>query len=151
MHQPFPSWRFAIVAALLVLVPLSSCGGQRSREEAAIDAKQQIRSIITEPSRAERLLAQIDLWDATLAAKQKTDAEYLARRDALNSDYTATPEAFRALQAAQSVVIDGQLTRFLAIRAAIIADTTPDEWRRLSSLRDELRTGSITSSEGTKP
>jgi len=63
---------------------------------------------------------------------------------------SSTPADFRAVQNAQTLVAQDQLAQFLAIRTAIIADTTPDEWMRLSAVRDELRENT-TANQGVTP
>ena len=135
----------------LGLICLSACGGRQTTAEKEIAARQQVIEVVTDQQRRQALLAQIDRWDALLTESARSDAGFIARRDALNANYAATVADFQALQQLHAAEIEKLSSTFVSIRLAIIAITTEDEWNALRAARDELRQATATPAAGAKP
>lgn len=135
------------------LIGLSACGGRQTTAEKETEAREQVTKVVKDPQRQEVVLAQIDRWDALLTEKARSEAYFIAHRDALNASYAATKVDFLALQQQHAAEIRKLFTDFIAIRQTIIANTTEDEWKALRAVRDDLRqsTATPTSETGNKP
>jgi len=134
------------------LIGLTACGGRQTTAEKERAAREKITEIVKDPQRQQLVLAQVDHWSALQTEKVQSEANFIARREALNANYAATKTEFQALQQQHTVEVQKLCSDFIAIRQAIIANTTEDEWKALRSVRDDLRQAAATTSEnGAKP
>lgn len=134
------------------LIGLTACGERQTTAEKERAAREKITEIVKDPHRQKIVLAQIDHSSALLTEKSQSEANFIARRDALNANYSATKADFQALQQQHAAEVQKLCSDFIAIRQAIIANTTEDEWKALRSARDNLRQAAATTSEnGAKP
>ena len=148
--SPYVPRLIMLVAGLMVT---SACGGRQTTTEKMTAAREQITEIVKNPECRQKLLVEVDRWDALLTENAQSDAAFIANRDALNVSYTATEADFELLKQKRAADIQKMSNDFINIRQIIIANTTADEWKALRSTRDELRhaTATPTTETGAKP
>ena len=130
-----------VVTCLMPFVIATACSSkpsltpqrQAQADLAACDA--QIRKIVSDPARADKLVAFTDElnklgWQSITSVKAYRD-----KVATLNSNYNATREEFEALLSEQDAVRETLLNKALALREQMAALTTDAQWEELSKAR----------------
>ena len=123
-----------------IVAMTAACAGTPKGDpvaEAVSDYKARIRQIVTDEARADALLQLVDQADAQRRAAEAEAAAFAAEFQRLNADYDATKDQFTALMARHRADRRGFADALLALRAKMVAGTTPAEWDAISKIRQK--------------
>jgi hypothetical protein len=95
----------------------------------------QVRSVVKDPERAEKLAAVLGDFQKLLLARAVVVQTYDSKIAVLNSKYSATRAEYDVLIAQNDKDRSVFLQESLAIRTQMAALTTDDEWEQLKSMR----------------
>jgi hypothetical protein len=144
-----------ILPSFLLFLLMAGCAHKQPEPE-PVDLKAFVYKQISDPARAEKILALMNQTSAGINALKETDQEVQQKTMLLNADYKATLEQFRKLQdfAAESRRRNRQeiLDAYFQIKAL----TTPQEWEALSqnekeSLKDFIKKTEVPDDELNAP
>jgi hypothetical protein len=135
---------FAAVLASLAL----TIGGCKSHEtpqqqaQAQLDAdvasyQEQIRKIVQDPARADRLVALVSDFEKLAHQAASVVRDDQAKLVALNANYNATRADFAALFRQQDADRQALLKKALGLREQMTALTTDSEWEQLKRTREQ--------------
>jgi hypothetical protein len=136
-------WAGALVVALVVVLALPACASkqQPSRIETAEskvdELKLEVRTMVKDPARADRLVGLLDESVALLTEHSKDLAAQDAQIRAMLAKYGTTPEDLRAAFATYSTVRAEHTDRCIKLLEQMRAATTPEEWVELRKIRQK--------------
>ena len=137
-------------AALLVGVALS-CASSKQKAEPAAALRAGIRDVVADPARATRMLATVDELEATAGQLDTLIVEARAAIVPLLRDYRSSRAAVESSLAEFNSKRDALAQRMLAAHAALKADATAPEWKKLRKLETEMLLSAAHRSLGTAP
>ena len=131
-----------VPVALLAVVLLASCAGL-TQSSGAVDVRAQIaqyreqetalvRATVSDPSRADRLLALLAERDRITDDYAKRIAKHRQEMAALNTDYDAKREEFEMLLARFNQQRAAAQRESIDVVAAMKETTTEDEWKKIA-------------------
>jgi len=116
-----------LASALLVLLPGCSMFDDGSVDSMQI-LRERIQAVVTDPERAETMLASVDRMDQLLIESSELLANTAQAERVLFIDYDSTPQDFEALFSATRRNRQAFQEAILDVHLAIKAQATPDEW-----------------------
>jgi len=139
----FENFRYFAAALGLVFV-LAVAGGCSSKpalspeQQAQADLTEyeaELRKVITDPARADKLLALTNEFQKLLQDTVTHVSSYRAKAAALNSNYEATRADYQKLFSEQDAAREAFLQKATALREQMAALTTDQEWEQLKKAR----------------
>jgi len=133
--------------ALLFCLPLS-CASSKKTPDPAGELRTGIGEIVADPARAAKMLATVDEIEAavreidTLATRERASLLVLLR------DYASSRAVLEASLAEFNTARESLARRVLTAHAALKADATAPEWKKLRKLEMEMITFAATQSVG---
>lgn len=94
-----------------------------------------IRSTVSDPGRASRLIALLAERDRMVSENAKAVADYRKRMAALNADYDAKRGSFDALVAGYNARRKAAQIEIVELSAAMKKETTAEEWKVISKFQ----------------
>jgi phage-related tail protein len=95
----------------------------------------QIRKVISDPARADQLVALTNEYQQQMRESAAIVRDYRSKLTALNANYDATREDFKALFSQQDAHREAFLRKVAALREQMAALTTDAEWEELDKAR----------------
>jgi hypothetical protein len=95
----------------------------------------QIRSVVKDPERAEKLAGEISGFEKLLLARATAVKAYNSKIEVLNSKYSATRADYEVLIAQNDKDRSLFLQQAIAVRTQMAALTTDEEWEQLKNMR----------------
>jgi len=143
------SWTSAALVGVAFLSCLAlSCASSKEKTDPAGELRAGIGEIVADPARATRMLARVADIEAavreidTLAAREHASLLVLLR------DNASSRAALGASLAEFNTAREALARRVLAAHAALKADATAPEWKKLRKLEMEMITFAATQSVG---
>ena len=141
--QPARSKRagVSVLALVAMLGVFAACASKpkptlEQRAEAEMQAfKTQIRKTVTDPARADRLVAAVDECERIVRQAASMAQDYRTKVQALDADYSATRAEYAALFRQQGAQRAALIQQALALRGQITTLTTNSEWEQLKQAR----------------
>jgi septal ring factor EnvC (AmiA/AmiB activator) len=137
----FPPWFVALVALTPVLAAVTGCSSKRDlapEQQAQADMtayEAQVRKIVTDPARADQLVALTNQFQQLVAESIASIKGYRAKIAGLNSNYDATRQDYEALFSEQDANRESFIKKASALREQMTALTTDSEWEELKKAR----------------
>ena len=130
----------ALAVAALVLLPACALRKgppdpakvQRKMTATLEGEKALIRSTVSNPEKADKVIALLDDRDRLVAEQAKTVADYRDRMKALNADYDADRSDFEKAVAAYNEDRAKWQSEFAILIGAMKAEATATEWKAIS-------------------
>ena len=127
--------RFMLISVVAMMAACAGTPKSDSGTEPVSNYKAKIREIVTDQVRASMLVQLVDQAHAQCQAADAEAAAFAADFQHLNADYNATKDQFTALMTKHRADRRGFAEALLALRARMVAGTTPTEWDALSKVR----------------
>lgn len=122
-------WAAFIVCALLA----AGCAHQQpAPPPPPADMKSLVRQVISDPARADKVLALMEQLDGEMGAQMKANVDLQNEFMRLNADYNAAPGQFQQHQSAAAAARDKARARIFDTYFQLKALTTKEEWDALS-------------------
>jgi hypothetical protein len=141
----------ARVAAALLLGVALSCASSKVAPDPAAELRAGIGEIAADPARAAAMLAAVDEIEAAAADLHQLVTGERAELLQLLRDHGSSRAAAEASLAVYSTRRDAVTRRVLAAHAALKAETTAAEWKKLRRLEMEMILFAASSSVGQAP
>jgi len=141
--QPTRSKHASLRALALVaaLATFAACASKpkptlEQRAETEIQAfKAQIQKTVTDPARADRLVAAVDDWEQVVRQAAGMAQDYRAKVQALDADYGATRAEYAALFRQHDAQRAALIQQAVALRSQMTSLTNDSEWEQLKQAR----------------
>jgi hypothetical protein len=136
-------WAGALVVVLIVVLTLPACASKQkpSRIETAEskvdELKLEVRTMVKDPARADRLVGLLDEAVALLTEHSHDLAAQDAQIRAMLVNYGTTPEDLRAAFANYSTARAAHSDRCIKLLEQMRTATTPEEWVELRKMRQK--------------
>jgi len=130
-----------LVTALLAVAGCSHKPTLTPEQQAQADIaayETQIRKVVSDPARADQLVALTDEFQQLAQRSIANLKEYRAKVAALNADYEATRANYEAVFAKQDAARETIVQKAGALREQMAALTTDHEWDQLGKVRLQL-------------
>jgi len=134
-------------AALLVPVALSFAGSKEKSDPVA-SLRSGIQEVVVDPDRAAKMLAAVDEIEAAIGELDRLIADERASLRALLLDHGSSRAAVDASLAEFNAKHESLARRCLTAHAALKAEATAAEWKKLRKLELEMMTFAATRSLG---
>jgi len=131
--------RAAVLAAALLVAACSHepKDALKPAEGVLDELRAAVAREVKDPDRAKQALALVDEMEQLTITANGDYKDHEARLRALNANYDATPEEFRALFRDFNARRDKREAQTLDIHRRVKALLTPQEWQELAKLREE--------------
>ncbi len=133
---------------LFVAIVLS-CASSTQKSAPAAELRAGIREVVADPARATRMLAAVDELEATAGRLDALLGESHAAIVRLLRDYRSSRAAVESSLADYDARRDALAQRMLATHAALKADATAPEWKKLWKLEAQVLKSAAARSLGT--
>ena len=134
-------------AALLVPVGLASAGSKENKDPVA-DLRSGIKDVVADPARASKMLAAVDEIETVIGELKSLIADERASLRALLLDHGSSRAAVDASLTEFNAKHESLARRCLTAHAALKAEATAAEWKKLRKLELEMMTFAATRSLG---
>jgi len=139
VSSPWVAAVFALALALAAVGCSSKHLTPEQQAQAEAEAYQaQIRKVVTDPARADQLVALIGEFQQQIRESAANLKDYRAKVAALDANYEATRADYEDLISQQNAHHEALLKKFAGLREQMTALTTDAEWEELKKAR--LRT-----------
>jgi hypothetical protein len=134
-------------AALLVPVGLSSAGSKENNDPVA-SLRSGIKDVVADPARASNMLASVDEVETAIGELNSLIADERASLRALLLDFGSSRATVDASLAEFNAKHESLARRCLTAHAALKAQATASEWKKLRKLELEMMTFAASRSLG---
>ncbi len=140
----------ALAGMTLLLGVALSCASSTQKAAPAAELRAGVREVVADPVRATRMAAAVDELEATAGRLDALLGESHAAIVRLLRDYHSSRAAVESSLAEYNTKRDALAQRMLSAHAALKADATAPEWKKLWKLETEVLKSAATRSLGTE-
>jgi hypothetical protein len=143
------SCRLAALACAALLVPVAlSFAGSKEKSDPVASLRSGIKEVVADPDRAAKMLAAVDEIEAAIGELNSLIADERASLRALLLDHGSSRAAVDASLAEFNANHESLARRCLTAHAALKAEATAAEWKKLRKLELEVMTFAASRSLG---
>jgi hypothetical protein len=115
-----------------------SCTSSKERPDPVENLRAGIREVVMDPARASKMLTAVDQMEAAIAENRRLIDDERAALLSLLRDYRSSREEIERSLAEFNTRHEASAQSFLATHAALKAEATEPEWKKLRKLEMEL-------------
>ena len=138
----------ALVSAALLIPAIALWAGSKGEPDPAADLRAGIQDVVADPARASRMLAAVDEIETVIGELNSLIAGERASLRALLLDHGSSRAAVDASLTDFNANHESLARRCLTAHAALKAEATAAEWKKLRKLELEMMTFAATRSLG---
>ena len=148
MNVRLPCLLAALGCAALLLPVVVVCAGSKEDPDPAAELRAGIQDVVADPARASRMLAAVDEIEKVIGELESLIASERASLRALLLDHGSSRAAVDASLTDFNANHESLARRCLTAHAALKAEATAAEWKKLRKLELEMMTFAATRSLG---
>ena len=138
----------ALVSAALLIPAIALWAGSKGEPDPAADLRAGIQDVVADPARASKMLAAVDEIETVIGELNSLIADERASLRALLLDHGSSRAAVDASLTEFNANHESLARRCLTAHAALKAEATAAEWKKLRKLELEMMTFAATRSLG---
>ena len=138
----------ALVSAALLIPAIALWAGSKDEPDPAGELRAGIQDVVADPARASKMLAAVDEIETVIGELNSLIADERASLRALLLDHGSSRAAVDASLAEFNANHESLARRCLTAHAALKAEATAAEWKKLRKLELEMMTFAATRSLG---
>ena len=140
---------FVVLGLAAVLLPaIALWAGSKEDPDPAAELRAGIRDVVADPARASKMLAAVDEIETVIGELNSLIADERTLLRALLLDHSSSRAAVDASLAEFNAKHESLARRCLTAHAALKAEATAEEWKKLRKLELEMMTFAATRSLG---